>query len=83
MKFKNNTYTVCGFAFSTCNQGAGAPVIDYATACEKVWPFRTWRGKAIHLSPWRRDAHGQRASGLALFIGRSFPNPAFIKRRGL
>lgn len=60
----------CGrLCLSTTNQPAGAPIVDRANSQEKIEPFRQWRGLAIHLRPWRRNRHGDRAEGPALFIG--------------
>ena len=51
---------------TTCNQGAGAPIIDRSRSTGDGSIFD---GYAIHLSPWRRDEYGTRRSSLALVIG--------------
>lgn len=55
-------------ALTTTRQSPGAPVID-ACAGRIVEGGRWWRGRAIHLSPWRLDRYGDRKAGLALCIG--------------
>lgn len=48
-------------------QASGAPIIDRCggTTREGV----RWTGRAIHLSPWRKNQYGDRLAGTALRVG--------------
>ena len=63
---------------TTCNQGAGAPIIDRCRS--RTDDGAVFDGRAIHLAPWRRDRYGTRRQGLALVMGwrRSDPKGAII-----
>lgn len=52
---------------TTVYQSTGAPIIDLCGG--RTLEERTWKGYAIHLSPWRRNRYGDRAGGLAFCIG--------------
>lgn len=49
------------------NQASGAPIIDECAG--RTRENRAWRGRAIHLSPWRKNRYGDRERGKALCIG--------------
>lgn len=57
---------------TTCNQGAGAPIVD---RCRSRTDDAVFDGRAIHLTPWRRDRYGTRRGGLALVFGWRRPAP--------
>lgn len=50
------------------NQGAGAPLADRCWTREKGGG-RVWRGRAILLTPWRRDRYGASLMQKALVVG--------------
>ena len=52
---------------TTCIQGVGAPVVDDAFTHDREG--HSYHGKAIHLTPWRKTRHGERARGRALVVG--------------
>ncbi len=57
-----------GFVFTTVQQGTGAPPIDPCGGT--LLDGSRWSGFALHLSPWRKNAYGDRLAGLALCFGR-------------
>lgn len=67
MRFPFRGYTIGRLLLTTCNQGGGAPVIDRATSTTE--DGRCFEGRAILLTPWRRNRHGEAEPQRALFIG--------------
>ncbi len=53
--------------FTLVNQALGAPIVDPCGG--RTREGATWRGRALHLSPWRKNTYGDRAEGKALCIG--------------
>ncbi len=53
--------------FTLVNQSLGAPIIDLCGG--RTREGDTWRGRAIHLSPWRRNSYGDRVEGKAFCLG--------------
>lgn len=66
---RKNAQAIGKLLITTCNQSSGAPIIDRGFSDEKVAPFRKWKCKVIHLTPWRKDKYGDRLPGKALVIG--------------
>lgn len=64
-------YTIGRLLITTCRQAAGAPWIDPAMGkCNGGrHDGRGWHGRAILLTPWRRNEHGDRPPQTALCIG--------------
>ena len=58
------------------NQGLGAPLFDECTTYSEVFDKATgiiiktytYRGYAVHLTPWRVNKYGERLSSKALVI---------------
>lgn len=55
------------FIVTTTRQPLGAPFIDDCSG--RTREGYSWSGKALHLSPWRRNEYGDRQAALALCIG--------------
>lgn len=53
--------------FTLVNQSYGAPIVDLCGG--RTREGDSWHGRAIHLSPWRKNSYGDRAEGKALCIG--------------
>lgn len=53
---------------TTVRQSQGAPVIDKCFG--RTQEGQSWKGFAIHLSPWRKDRYGDRLIGTAFCIGK-------------
>lgn len=65
---KRKAFIIADIVLTSVYQATGAPILD---ACiGHLEDGRTWRGYALHLSPWRKNSYGDRAGGIALCIGR-------------
>ena len=53
--------------FTLVNQSLGAPIVDPCGG--RTREGDSWKGRAFHLSPWRRNSYGDRRDGKALCIG--------------
>jgi len=53
--------------FTFTNQSSGAPILDKCGG--KIQEGTRWHGRALHLSPWRKNSYGDRLEGKALCIG--------------
>lgn len=49
------------------NQAPGAPILDKCGG--QTREGAAWQGRALHLSPWRKNREGDRERGKALCIG--------------
>ncbi len=63
----NRAITIGTFIFTLANQACGAPIID--TCGGRTREGISWHGRAIHLSPWRKNRYGDRERGKVLCIG--------------
>jgi hypothetical protein len=63
----NKAIVLGNLVLTSVNQACGAPIIDKCGG--RTLEGTSWHGRAIHLSPWRKNRYGDREEGKAFCIG--------------
>jgi hypothetical protein len=66
-KRMNKAIVIGKLVFTFTYQSMGAPFIDLCGG--RTREGGRWQGRAIHLSPWRKNAYGDRMEGKAFCVG--------------